>query len=97
MLRTMEQKKTYRLIVTKAGQEPRIVKEGVGLAEASNWWRRRPRTRSCEVETATKAAILAAEQLRADFDAADQKYNAQMLDGCETDDEINAELRAQTQ
>lgn len=28
---------------------------------------------------------------------ADQKYNAQMLDGCETEDEVNAELRAQTQ
>ena len=28
---------------------------------------------------------------------ADQKFNAQMLDGCETDDERNAELRHQTQ
>lgn len=31
------------------------------------------------------------------LDKADQKHNATMLDGCETEDEINAELRAQTQ
>lgn len=31
------------------------------------------------------------------LDKAEQKHNAQMLDGCETEDEFNAELRAQTQ
>lgn len=30
------------------------------------------------------------------LDKADQKHNAQMLDGCETDEERNAELRHQT-
>jgi hypothetical protein len=32
-----------------------------------------------------------------DEEKADMKHNAQMLDGCETEDELNAELRAQTQ
>ena len=32
-----------------------------------------------------------------DEEKADMKHNAQMLDGCETEDEVNAELRAQTQ
>lgn len=32
-----------------------------------------------------------------DLDLADQKHNAQMLDGCETEDELNAELRWQSQ
>lgn len=31
------------------------------------------------------------------LDKAEQKHNAQMLDGCETEDELNAELRHQTQ
>jgi hypothetical protein len=31
------------------------------------------------------------------LDKAEQKHNATMLDGCETEDELNAELRAQTQ
>lgn len=35
--------------------------------------------------------------MREGDDLADQKHNAQMLDGCETEDELNAELRHQTQ
>lgn len=36
-------------------------------------------------------------KVRDDFDKADQKHNAMMLDGCETEDELNAELRWQSQ
>ncbi len=32
-----------------------------------------------------------------DLDLANQKHNAQMLDGCADDDEFNAEMRHQTQ
>jgi hypothetical protein len=46
-------------------------------------------------ETGLNAALAPSEEEL--LDRAEQKHNAQMLDGCETEDEFNAELRAQTQ
>jgi hypothetical protein len=48
-----------------------------------------------DLETGLNAALAPSEEEL--LDRAEQKHNAQMLDGCETEDEFNAELRAQTQ